>query len=266
MNGQRLVSWRNPWFVASVGGTFAVLVFSAFVGFIWLPSAQDDALFKGLLNAICSAAGVPRAWLVANASPPVTPNNPISGVIVTPTMLSDPTHASIGRGATLALRCTMCHGARGVSAADTPNLAGQYAPSVYKELRDFQSGARVSAVMSPMVVGLSDQDMRDLAAYYAFLPRMSSVHSPGSASEPDIVATGAPMRNIAPCGACHGGLDNKVGAPWLTGQPLSYLNSQLSAFASGKRSNDISEQMRNVARQMTPEEIDAAARYYALQP
>jgi cytochrome c553 len=264
MNGQRLVSWGNPWFVASIGATLALLVFSAFVGFVWLPSAQDDALFKGLLNAICSAAGVPGSWLT-EASPPVPPGAPLSNVTLTPTMLSNPSNASTGRGATLALRCTMCHGARGVSAANTPNLAGQYAPSVYKELRDFQSGARVSAVMSPMVVGLSDQDMRDLAAYYAFLPRVSAVQPPGSVSAPDIVATGAPMRNIAPCGACHGGLTNKVGAPWLGGQPLAYLNSELNAFASGKRHNDISEQMRNVARQMTPEEIDAAARYYAVQ-
>ncbi|RDS86343.1 c-type cytochrome [Dyella psychrodurans] len=264
MNGQRLVSWRNPWFVASVGGTFAVLVFSAFVGFVWLPSAQDDELFKGLLNAICSAAGVPRSWL-ANASPPVPPSSPVSNVALTPTMLSKPSDASTGRGATLALRCTMCHGARGVSAANTPNLAGQYAPSVYKELRDFQNGARVSAIMAPMVVGLSDQDMRDLAAYYAFLPRLSVKTSHGNAEAPDVVATGAPMRNIAPCASCHGGLTDKVGAPWLNGQPLTYLTSQLNAFATGKRRNDISEQMRNVARQMTPNEIDEAAKYYAAQ-
>jgi cytochrome c553 len=264
MSGQKLVSWRNPWFVTSIGGTFAVLVFSAFVGFIWLPSAQDDALFKGLLNSICSAAGIPRAWL-ANTSPPVLPSTPVSDVSLTATMLGTPTQASTGRGATLALRCTMCHGARGVSAANTPNLAGQYAESVYKELRDFQSGARVSAVMSPMVVGLSDQDMRDLAAYYAYLPRTSAGPTQRNVPLPGIVATGAPMRNIAPCAACHGGVANKVGAPWLNGQPVAYLSSELNAFATGQRHNDISEQMRNVARQMTPLEINEATRYYAAQ-
>jgi cytochrome c553 len=262
MNGQKLVSWRNPWFVTSVGATFAVLLFAAFVGFVWLPSAQNDALFEGLLNAICSAAGVPRAWLT-EASPPVAPTTPVSNVRLTPTMLSQPSQASTGRGATLALRCTMCHGARGVSAANTPNLAGQYAPSIYKELRDFESGARVNAVMSPMVVGLNDQDMRDLAAYYASLPRTTSARPRDSMSVPDIVATGAPMRNIAPCATCHGELTSKVGAPWLEGQPLAYLSSQLNAFANDTRRNDISEQMRNVARQMTPTEINEASRYYA---
>jgi len=256
----RLISLRNPWFTASVGGVLLVLLFSMFVGFIWLPSAQDDALFKGLLDSICSAAGVPRAWL-SETSPPVTPQQPVSSVVLTPEMLIGPdTRGSIGRGATLALRCTMCHGARGVSAASTPNLAGQYGPSIYKELRDFQTGARTSAVMAPMVVGLSNQDLRDLSNYYASLPRASAT---SASSAPDIVATGAPMRNIAPCGSCHGGMVNKLGAPWLSPQPRSYLKDQLEAFAQGTRHNDISAQMRNIARNMTPDEIDAAVGYYA---
>ena len=71
------------------------------------------------------------------------------------------------------------------------------------------------------------------------------------------------MRGIAPCGACHGELNSKPGAAWLEGQPVVYLRTQLEAFASGARRNDIGEQMRNVARAMTPEEIDAASRFYA---
>ena len=74
------------------------------------------------------------------------------------------------------------------------------------------------------------------------------------------------MRNIPPCAACHGGLDNKAGSPWLDGQPAAYIKAQLQAFANGTRRNDISEQMRNVARNMTPSEIDAVANYYANQP
>ena len=71
------------------------------------------------------------------------------------------------------------------------------------------------------------------------------------------------MRGIAPCGACHGELGAKAGAAWLEGQPVVYLHAQLEAFARGTRTNDIDEQMRNIARTMTPEEIDAASRYYA---
>ena len=52
---------------------------------------------------------------------------------------------------------------------------------------------------------------------------------------PRIVIYGAPMRGIAPCGACHGSLDNKTGSPWLEGQSEVYLKAQLQAFASGQR-------------------------------
>ncbi len=65
------------------------------------------------------------------------------------------------------------------------------------------------------------------------------------------MTNGAPMRNIAPCGACHGAIDNKAGSPWLGGQSAVYIKAQLKAFAAGTRRNDISQQMRNIARQMT---------------
>ena len=74
---------------------------------------------------------------------------------------------------------------------------------------------------------------------------------------------GDPERNIAPCAACHGQLDRKGAAPWLGGQSPVYLAAQMRAFASGARHNDINEQMRNVARQLTPTEIDGLANYYA---
>jgi cytochrome c553 len=254
---------RNRWFVGSVGGTFLLLVFSVFVGFVWLPSAQDDSLFKGLINSICSAAGVPRSWM-SQSGAPVTSSVKVSDVVMTPTTLDGPASGgAVGRGGTLALRCTMCHGLRGVSNSQTPTLAGQYASSIYKQLRDFQSGARVSAVMAPFVADLHDQDLRDLSAYYASLPRQQSPATQDLQSAPDIVATGAPMRNIPPCGSCHGRLTSKLGVPWLDPQPRDYLKTQLEAFAHGTRRNDTSAQMRNIARNMTTEEIDASVSYYA---
>jgi cytochrome c553 len=159
----------------------------------------------------------------------------------------------------------MCHGAQGVSDANTPNLAGQYPIAIYKQLVDFKTGARASAIMAPFVNDLSDQDMRDLAAYYAFLPRPLNP-TPPSSQIPRIVADGAPLRGIAPCGACHGVIGIKAGASWLGDQPAPYLHAQLTAFASGARRNDIDAQMRNVARAMTPAEIDAATAYFATHP
>jgi cytochrome c553 len=257
-----VASFRNPWFTASVGITAAIALVAAVVGFIWLPLQHPGEQFKDVWDAICTAAGLvrnaPAGEQIVHADYPTTT------VEVVPQMLSGASAESIGRGATLALRCTMCHGARGLSRANTPNLAGEYPITIYKQLVDFKTGARASAVMAPLVADLSDRDMRELAAYYAYLPRLSD--HPPIAKVPLIVADGAPMRGIAPCGACHGELGSKAGAAWLAGQPLVYLRSQLEAFASGARRNDINEQMRNVARDMTPAEIDAASRFYADRP
>jgi cytochrome c553 len=74
---------------------------------------------------------------------------------------------------------------------------------------------------------------------------------------------GDPMRNIAPCASCHGGIDKKAGSPWLEGMSRDYLVAQLRQFAAGERRNDPHGVMRNVARQMKAEEVEAVARHYA---
>ena len=263
MTRERIASFRNPWFTASVGITAAIALVAAAVGFVWLPLAHPGERFKGVWDAICSAAGLVRS---APSGPQIASADYLTtSVEIDPQMLRGASAESIGRGATLALRCTMCHGARGLSQAETPNLAGQYPVTIYKELVDFKTGARASAVMAPLVADLSDADMRDLAAYYAYLPRVSGPQ-PAAGELPHIVASGAPLRGIAPCGACHGELDSKASAAWLEGQPAVYLHTQLKAFSTGARHNDIGEQMRNVARRMTADEIDAASRFYADRP
>ncbi len=263
MTQERIASFRNPWFSAGIGITAAVAVAGALVGFVWLPLLQLGAPFHNAWDAICSAAGL--VHLSPAGDPIIQADHPTTNVAVTPQMLQGADAVSIGHGATLALRCTMCHGAVGVSQANAPNLAGQYSVAIYKQLVDFKTGARESAVMAPLVSDLSDSDMRDLAAYYAYLPRVSDREAAPD-DPPRIVVSGDPMRGIAPCGACHGTVGRKAGAAWLGGQPAAYLHAQLVAFASGVRRNDIGEQMRNVARQMTPGEIDAASRYYAEHP
>jgi cytochrome c553 len=263
VTGERMASFRNPWFPASVGITGAIAIVSAVVGFVWLPLQHPGDRFKGVWDAICSAAGLVRS--APSGAQIVRADYPTTRVEIVPQMLQGASAESIGRGATLALRCTMCHGARGLSQADSPNLAGQYPIAIYKELVDFKTGARASAVMAPLVADLSDADMRDLAAYYAYLPRVSAPQ-PAAGEPPRIVASGAPLRGIAPCGACHGEVGSKASAAWLEGQPAVYLRTQLGAFATGARHNDIGEQMRNVARGMTADEIAAASAFYAERP
>jgi cytochrome c553 len=263
MSEQPLFSVRNPWFNASVGVTAVIAVLAAFAGLIWLPLAQPDLKLSGIWDAICSAAGVPRASSQADS---IQPDFKTSNVVMTSEMLTRKDQVSIGRGATLAQRCAICHGPQGVSDANSPNLAGQFAAVTWKELNDFKTGARVNVVMSPFAANLSNQDMLDIAAYYAYLPRVPSNKLDPAIAAPPIVTIGAPMRNIAPCGSCHGDIDNKAGSPWLGGQSAVYIKAQLQAFAAGTRRNDISQQMRNIARQMTAEEIDQVARYYEAQP
>ena len=255
------MNWfRDKWVTTSIRITVGIALVSAAIGFAWLPSEQPGQRFQGLWDALCSAAGLIR--VSPSKDQVVQASYVTTRVEMTPQLLSTVGEDAIGHGATLALRCTMCHGARGVSPADTPNLAGQYAPSIYKQLVDFQTGARASAVMQPLVSNLSDVDMRDLSAYYASLPHERVSQAPPN-EVPHVVVSGAPMRSIAPCGACHGEIGTKAGAPWLEGQPLVYLRRELEGFASGTRHNDIGEQMRNVARAMTPEEIDSASRFFA---
>jgi len=263
MSEQAPLSLRDPWVVRSVAVVAAIFVGSVILGFMVFPLVQPNAQASSLWDAICSAAGIARA---PTGEKPIEPQFTVSSAVLTSDMLRGADAESIGRGATLAHQCAICHGPTGVSRADSPNLAGQYPSVIYKELKDFQTGARVNAVMSPFALSLSEQDMIDLASYYAFLPRLPAYHPGAPLPLPRIVINGAPLRGIAPCGACHGALDNKVGSPWLEGQSAVYIKSQLEAFASNERRNDISQQMRNIARQMTPDEIEEAAQYFASQP
>jgi cytochrome c553 len=258
MSSAPVLTPKDPWFRGSVLLTAVLFIVSAVVGFVVLPLLQPSLHPRTIWQAICSAAGVVK---LPSSAAPVEPDFVISSVVVKSGMLEGDDAEAIGRGATLAHQCAVCHGADGLSGTNFPNLAGQYAEVIYKELNDFKSGARVNATMSPFAQALTDRQTRDVANYYASLSKLRSV---GQA--PVIVTNGAPLRNIPLCGSCHGDIDHKIGSPWLDGEPADYIKAQLEAFASDVRRNDTSEQMRNIARGLTPQEIDAAASYYASQP
>lgn len=263
MSAEPLFTFRNPWFAAGVGITGAMVVLSLIVGFVVLPYAATNSQLTSLWDAICSAAGVPRSTATSEvAKSNFTPSN----VIMNSQTFGAPDTRSVGRGATLAMQCAICHGSNRQGQVDTPNLEGQPAAAIYKQLRDFKGAARTSAIMSPFAIKLSEQDMLDLAAYYSYLPRQPGTHPDPAVTAPLLVVRGAPMRNVSTCASCHGTTNAKLGTPWLDGQSAVYIKAQLEAFASGTRRNDISEQMRNIARQMTPDEMIEAARYYAAQP
>ena len=231
------------------------------IGFVWLPSVHADFTAQGLWDSICRAAGVPTTW---SSSDEIKAGPRSTRVVLTPEMARGGSGESIGRGATLALqKCTMCHGARGVSEANAPNLAGQYSEVVMKQLMDYRRGDRTSTAMQAFAMGLGEGEIRDLAAYYASLPRPKNTPVTDMSTVPALVRVGDPMRNVAPCASCHGGIEQKLGAPWMEGMPKDYLVAQLKDFASGARSNDSHAQMRNMARALTDKEIEDVAEFYA---
>jgi cytochrome c553 len=80
-----------------------------------------------------------------------------------------------------------------------------------------------------------------------------------------LILAGDPSRGVPPCAACHGPGAQKLGAPVLQGQHAAYIERQLAAFAQGMRQNDINEQMRAIAAQLTPDEMHAVAAYYGAE-
>lgn len=260
MSDGALYSWRNAWFRWSVSILAVLTLIAILVGFVVLPSAHADFSAQGIWQSICRAAGVPAEWSTSGkAATGVTATD----VVLLPSMARTTESDAVGRGATLALNCTMCHGAQGISRSDAPNLSGQYAEVVIKQLQDYKSGKRVSSIMESLAKNLSNKDIADLAAYYAYLPKARNAPTTYSETLPALVRVGDPLRNIAPCISCHGSVDQKLGTPWIEGMPKEYLVTQLQAFRKEVRRNDSSAQMRNMARAMTDQEIDAVATFYA---
>lgn len=173
-------------------------------------------------------------------------------------------------GESLSQPCVACHGPDGNSPqAQWPNIAGQHAGYTYKQLKDFKAGEdRSNAQMAGMVADLSEEDMRDLAAYYANQPQKTM-----GASDEDrvdrgrkIYLGGIPDKGVAACVACHGprGRGNPAANyPDVGGQYAQYLITQLEYFRSGERANDRNDVMQLLASEMSDEEIRAVSEYMA---
>ena len=186
------------------------------------------------------------------------------------------------RGMLLAKRCEHCHGSEGFSAeAATPNLAGLDKLAIWKELQDFRSHKRMSRAMGPIADSLLVRDVTDVVAYYSKLPVFAdpqdnrsfpqTMPNPAHAAiASHLIAFGDGERGIPPCQACHGPVAYRPGVPPLANQNADYVLSQLEAFASGRRENDINMAMRTISALLTDDERHALAEYYGaglgLQP
>ncbi|MDM0120592.1 c-type cytochrome [Variovorax arabinosiphilus] len=162
--------------------------------------------------------------------------------------------------------CASCHNADGNSAiAANPKLAQQHPEYILKQLQEFKSGKRKSAIMKPYASALSDEDMRNVAWFVG-----SKTVKPGFAKEKDLVSLGEKIyrggiadRTIPACASCHSpnGAGLPAQYPRLGGQHADYTTAQLVAFRDGVRAN--SPQMTGVAAKLNDREIKAVSDYIA---
>ncbi|GHF89563.1 c-type cytochrome [Thalassotalea marina] len=160
--------------------------------------------------------------------------------------------------------CVACHNADGNSTvAMYPSIAGQGEAYLLKQLKEFKSGARDNAIMAGMVAGLSEDDMQNLAAYFAS-QTLKPVVGEENAAGHKLYIGGDAERGITACIACHGvsgkGMDN-AGFPAIGGQHPTYLKAQLEQFRSGVRANDKNAMMQNIAAKLSDADIEALANY-----
>ncbi|MEZ9504684.1 cytochrome c [Vibrio sp. 10N.286.51.B11] len=180
---------------------------------------------------------------------------------------------SIEAGKAKSQTCVACHGADGNSLiTQYPKLAGQHEKYLEKQLKELKLGmtsggkqGRYEPVMGAMAMSLSEEDMADLAAYYASLPISSNSTPENVVDEGKVLYTaGNAERGVTACIACHGPRGNGTelsGFPKISGQHADYIKAQLEKFRDGDRNNDMNAMMRDVAKKLTDADIDTLSKY-----
>jgi len=180
--------------------------------------------------------------------------------------------AESGRVKAESERCLECHGQPGVGQGYSAGEAGKFArldgqqhAYIVKQVEDFRAGRRKGDFMAMMAASISDQDVADIAAYFAAQPAMAAARPHREAVQHSPIAQlfrqGDAARQLNACAACHGTAgEGLAGAgPVIGGQGRRYLAQQLHNWRSGERSNHPA--MRAAASRLTDEEIDALALY-----
>jgi cytochrome c553 len=163
--------------------------------------------------------------------------------------------------------CAGCHGENGNSTNPLwPKLAGQHAEYIVEQLRAFKSDVRVEPSMTGMAKPLSEQDMLNLGAYYASRKgTVGTVAEEFMTSGERIYRGGNRETGVPACSACHGPSGKGNGPskyPSLSGQHAAYAKKQLEDYKSGARGKSGNPGiMYDIAKKMSPEEIEAVANF-----
>lgn len=180
-----------------------------------------------------------------------------------------PVKGDVTAGQAKAAVCGACHGPDGNSPAPNfPKLAGQGERYLSKQMHDIKSGKRTVLEMTGMLTNLNDQDLADLAAYFA-----SQKGSVGAA-DPKLVARGEQLfrggnleKGLPACTGCHSpnGAGNAAASfPRLSGQHATYIAKQLTDFRkeeAGRANDGDAMVMRTIARKLSDEDIAALSSY-----
>ena len=182
--------------------------------------------------------------------------------------------ADIAKGKEVATTiCAACHAADGNSGiAMYPKLAAQHSAYIYRQTLDIKEGKRTNgsaAVMKPMVMNLSEQDILNVSAFYAKQQAKSGEANPKQ-NDPvlggKIYRGGLVDKKVPACMSCHGpsgagipgGGTEIVAYPRLGGQHMAYVVDQMKAYKTGQRKNAI---MEDIAKRMTEEELNSVANF-----
>lgn len=163
--------------------------------------------------------------------------------------------------------CASCHGVDGNSPNPIwPSLAGQGAGYIAKQLHDFKAGRRSDPLMSGMAMAVPDTAVDEVAAYFAGQAAQATTPvKPELVSQGEqLYVAGNPVSGVTACSACHGPSGNGNPAarfPALHKQHAAYTIKQLQMFRDGSRANDPNQMMRDIAAQLTEQEIEALAMY-----
>ena len=174
-------------------------------------------------------------------------------------------------GQALATPCAACHGQDGVAVLpNSPNLAGQNAVYLVRQMTLIKSGVRPVPLMAGQLDALTGDDLANLAAYFASLKAPVGQAAADNAEKlalgERIYRAGIASKGVAACTACHsptGSGNALAGFPHLSGQTVQYVSAQLTAYREGSRATDedTGGVMRGVAKGLTDSEIAAVANY-----
>jgi cytochrome c553 len=174
------------------------------------------------------------------------------------------------------LACTACHGKQGRAGPDGyyPRIAGKPAGYLYNQLLNFRDGRRRYGLMTRLVDPLSDAYLLEIAEHFASLdvpypaPQPSTMPAAVLQRGEILALHGDRSIDVPACVQCHGAALTGVAPtlPGLLGLPRDYLNSQLGAWRTGQRHAHAPDCMAQVAKRLSPEDVNAVASWLSSQP